>query len=158
METRTISILPTSIDPRRAYYTIHGDVKYMTKKVRLSDFELLNEGQKPIYFGPKGIYSLIKSIQFLNREGNIIDAMYNTDYMAIKMLHPSNQKQRDINRILFQNAGLSVDAHSPSISLSAGLSVSLSPVPCPPPGFSQSLSLLSPWSSDIEAGETLTVR
>lgn len=113
METRTISILPTSIDQRRAYYTIHGgSVKYLTQKLRLSDFELQNVGQKPIYFGPKGIYSLIKSIQFLKMEGNIIDAMYKTDYMAIKMLHPDNQKQRDINRILFQNAALSVDVPS----------------------------------------------
>jgi len=112
MESRTLSILPTSIDTQRAYYTIQGSFKYLTKKIRLADFSIVNGEHKPVYFDARGVYSLIKSISFLDRQGQIIDSMYNTDYMAIKMIHQNNPAQRDINRILFQNAGLAVEVPS----------------------------------------------
>lgn len=113
METKTIEILPTSFDPTRAYFTIPGgQFKYLTKKIRLSDFSILNLEEKPVYFGPAGIYSIIKSIQFINQMGNIIDACYNSDYLAIKLAHANNGQQRDVNRYLFQNAGVSIDASS----------------------------------------------
>ena len=47
MESRTLSILPTSIDTQRAYYTIQGSFKYLTKKIRLSDFSVVNGQQYP---------------------------------------------------------------------------------------------------------------
>ena len=111
METKTISILPTSFDSRNIRYTIQG-YKYLTKKIRLCDFEIRNVDSKPIYFGSKGIYQIIKSVSFLNKQGNTIDAMYDTSYMAIKMLSPTNPEQRDINRVLFQNQNLAVDIPS----------------------------------------------
>ena len=112
MESRTLSILPTSIDTQRAYYTIQGSFKYLTKKLRLADFSIVNGEHKPVYFDARGVYSLIKSISFLDRQGQIVDSMHNTDYMAIKMIHQNNPAQRDINRLLFQNAGLAVDVPS----------------------------------------------
>lgn len=109
MEVRTINILPTSIDSKRAFFTIPQGTKYLTNKIRLADFELLNGDQRPIYFGPKGFYSLIKSISFLNSTGNAIDSMTNTDYIALKMLQAPNGIQRDVSRVLYQNAGISID-------------------------------------------------
>jgi hypothetical protein len=112
MESRTLSILPTSIDSQRAYYTIQGGFKYLTKKIRLADFSILNAQRKPIYFDARGIYALIKSISFLDKQGQIIDSMSNTDYMAIKLIHQNNPAQRDVNRLLFQNAGVAVEVPS----------------------------------------------
>ena len=112
METKTINILPTSFDDRRMYFTIPGNFKYLTNKIRLSDFTIRNMDQKPVYFGPSGIFSIIKSLQLINQMGNIVDSIYNTDYMAIKLAHANNGQQRDINRLLFQSAGMSIDASS----------------------------------------------
>lgn len=112
METKTISILPTSFTDRRVYFTIPGNFKYLTNKIRLSDFQIANSEQKPVYFGPAGIFSIIKSLQIVNQMGNIIDSVYNTDYLAIKLAHANNGQQRDVNRLLFQNAGVSIDSAS----------------------------------------------
>jgi hypothetical protein len=112
METRTINILPTSFDSRRAFFTIPEGTKYLTNKIRLADFELLNGSSRPIYFNAKGFYTLIKSISFLNSTGNAIDSMQNTDYIALKILRAPNSVQRDVSRILYQNNGISVDCPS----------------------------------------------
>ena len=113
MESRTLTILPTSYTGTQLYYTIPGSYKYLTKKLRLADFKIrLSEGHRNAYFDARGIYSLIKNISFLDKQGQIIDSMANTDYMALKMIHQNNPAQRDINRILFQNAGLAIEAPS----------------------------------------------
>lgn len=113
MESRTLTILPTSYTGTQLYFTIPGSYKYLTKKLRLADFKIrLSEGHRNAYFDARGIYSLIKNISFLDKQGQIIDSMANTDYMALKMIHQNNPAQRDINRILFQNAGLAVEAPS----------------------------------------------
>jgi hypothetical protein len=114
MENKSLLILPASIDKYRAHYIIPGGYKYLTKKIRLSDFNLLNSQQKPIYFGPKGIYSLIKSIQFINREGIVIDSMTNTDYLILKMMKQSNPVQRDMYRYIYQNMCNSIETISPA--------------------------------------------
>jgi hypothetical protein len=85
MESRTLSILPTSYTGTQLYYTIPGSYKYLTKKVRLADFKIrVAGGKRNAYFDARGIYSMIKSISFLDKQGQIIDAMHNTDYMALK--------------------------------------------------------------------------
>lgn len=113
MEARTLTILPTSYTGSQIYYTIPGSYKYLTKKLRLADFKIgLSNGKRNGYFDARGIYSIIKSISFLDKQGQIIDAMYNTDYTAIKMVHQNNPAQRDINRILFQNAALAIETPS----------------------------------------------
>ena len=113
MESRTLSILPTSYTGTQLYYTIPGSYKYLTKKVRLADFKIrVAGGKRNAFFDARGIYSMIKSISFLDKQGQIIDAMYNTDYMALKMIHQNNPAQRDVNRILFQNSALAVEVPS----------------------------------------------
>jgi disulfide oxidoreductase YuzD len=113
MEARSLSILPTSYTGTQLYYTIPGSYKYLTKKVRLADFKIrLDGGKRSGYFDARGIYSIIKSISFLDKQGQIVDAMYNTDYMALKMIHQNNPAQRDVNRILFQNSALAVEVPS----------------------------------------------
>ena len=114
MESKSILILPASIDTHRAHYIISGGFKYLTKKIRLTDFNLVNRQHKPVYFGPKGVYSLIKSIQFINRQGVVLDSLTNTDYLIFKLLKSSNSVQRDINRYLFQNMCDSVETISPA--------------------------------------------
>lgn len=114
METKSVLILPASIDKYRAHYIIPGNYKYLTNKIRLSDFTIKNFQQKPIYFGPKGIYSLIKSIQFINREGIVIDSMTNTDYLILKMMKQSNPIQRDVYRYIYQNMCNSIETISPA--------------------------------------------
>lgn len=109
MESKSILILPASIDTNRAHYVIPGSYKYLTQKIRLSDFEIHNDTRKPLYFGPKGIYSLIKSIQLINQNGVVIDTISNTDYHIIKMMQQSNPVQRDIYRLLYQNMCNSVE-------------------------------------------------
>jgi hypothetical protein len=109
MESKSILILPASIDTMRAHYVIPGSYKYLTKKIRLSDFEIINESTKPLYFGAKGIYSLIKSVQLINMNGVVIDTISNTDFHIIKMMQQANPVQRDIYRLLYQNMCNSVD-------------------------------------------------
>lgn len=109
MESKSILILPASIDRSRAHYIVPGSYKYLTKKIRLTDFEIKNSDLKPIYFGPKGIYSLIKSLQLINRNGVVIDQVSNTDYLIIKMMNQSNPIQRDVYRYLYQNMCNSVE-------------------------------------------------
>ena len=117
MESKSILILPASIDKLRAHYIIPGSYKYLTKKIRLSDFEILNESSKPLYFGPKGIYSLIKSLQLINQNGVVIDTINNTDYHIIQMMQQTNPVQRDIYRLLYQNMCNSVEVTGSSIQL-----------------------------------------
>ena len=114
METKSILILPASIDKYRAHYIIPGSYKYLTKKIRLSDFQLTNSQQKPIYFGAKGLYSLIKSFSVINREGIVIDSMTNSDYLIMKMMQQENPIQRDINRYIHQNMCNSIQSISPA--------------------------------------------
>jgi len=114
METKSILILPASIDKYRAHYIIPGTYKYLTKKIRLSDFQLTNSQQKPIYFGAKGLYSLIKSFSVINREGIVIDSMTNSDYLIMKMMQQENPIQRDINRYIHQNMCNSIQSISPA--------------------------------------------
>lgn len=111
MENRSVLILPTSIDSRRAYYTIPGNYKYLTNKIRLTDFKIKNEGSKPIYFGSKGVYQLIKNISFIDKTGVVIDTL-NSDYIAIKLLSAPNSTQRDINRNMFQSQCVSINTLS----------------------------------------------
>jgi hypothetical protein len=117
MESKSILILPASIDKLRAHYIIPGSYKYLTKKIRLSDFEILNESTKPLYFGPKGVYSLIKSLQLINQNGVVIDTINNTDYHIIQMMQQTNPVQRDIYRLLYQNMCNSVEVTGSSIQL-----------------------------------------
>jgi len=113
MESRTLTILPTSYTGTQLYYTIPGSYKYLTKKLRLADFKVkLMDGHRNGYFDARGIYSLIKNISFLDKQGQIIDSMANTDYMALKMIHQNNPAQRDVNRILFQNSALALEVPS----------------------------------------------
>ena len=109
MESKSILILPASIDQTRAHYVIPGGYKYLTQKLRLSDFEILNDMSKPLYFGSKGIYSLIKSLQLINQNGVVIDTISNTDYHIIKMMQQTNPVQRDIYRLLYQNMCNSIE-------------------------------------------------
>ena len=89
-------------------------MKFYANKVRLLNFNLLNNDSQPIYFGPRGIYQIVKKISLLSVAGSEIDFLSNMDILAIKMLHLSNSSQYSLARELMQNMCVSVTAPSMS--------------------------------------------
>ena len=114
MESRTLLIDPASSSAERTFFRIPAGLKFYASKVRLLNFNLLNQGSQPIYFGPRGIYQIVKKISLLSLAGSEIDRLQNMDLMAIKMLHLQNSSQYSLARMLFQNMCVSVTAPSPS--------------------------------------------
>ena len=108
MEVRTHLLDPQSHSPQRTIWKLDGGLKYLTNKLRVVNFRVLNNSSAPLYFGPRGIYSLCKQIYIENQHGVIIDSLTQFDYLAIKMLHMENSQQESFSRQLFQNMCLSV--------------------------------------------------
>jgi len=114
MESRTILLDPASSSADRTFFRIPQGMKFYASKVRLLNFNILNNNSQPIYFGPRGIFQIVKKISLLSLAGSEIDRLQNMDLMAIKMLHLQNSSQYSLARMLFQNMCVSVTAPSPS--------------------------------------------
>jgi hypothetical protein len=114
MESRTMLIDPASHSNDRTFFRIPQGLKFYANKVRLLNFNILNNDSSPIYFGPRGIYQICKKISLLSLAGSEIDRLQNMDLLAIKMLHLSNSSQYSLARLLMQNMCVSVTAPSPS--------------------------------------------
>ena len=114
MDSRTLLLDPASSSAERSYFRIPAGMKFYANKVRLLNFNLLNNDSQPIYFGPRGIYQIVKKISLLSVNGSEIDFLSNMDILAIKMLHLSNSSQYSLARELMQNMCVSVTAPSMS--------------------------------------------
>ncbi len=114
MDSRTLLIDPASSSADRTFFRIPQGLKFYASKVRLLNFNLLNNNQQPIYFGPRGIYQIVKKISLLSLAGSEIDRIQQMDLLAIKMLHLSNSSQYSVARQLMQNMCVSVTAPSSS--------------------------------------------
>lgn len=114
MDSKTTLIDPASTTVDRLFYRIPAGLKFYASKVRLLNFYVLNNDSQPIYYGPRGIYQLIKKISLLSIGGSEIDFLSDMDAMAIKMLHLGNGAQYSLARDMFQNMGLSITAPSMS--------------------------------------------
>ena len=73
MEARTLVLDPTSHTASRSFFTIPAGLKYFTRRLRLLNFRILNSDSRPIFFGAKGIYSLVKNITVQDLTGTVID-------------------------------------------------------------------------------------
>ena len=113
MDSRTILIDPASSSSERTFFRIQG-IKFYASKVRLLNFNILNNNSQPIYFGPRGIFQIVKKISLLSQAGSEIDYLQNMDVMAIKMLHLQNSSQYSLARLMMQNMCVSVTAPSSS--------------------------------------------
>ena len=114
MDSRTLLIDPASSSSERTFFRIPQGLKFYASKVRLLNFNLLNNDSQPIYFGPRGIYQIVKKISLLSLAGSEIDRLQNMDLMAIKMLHLQNSSQYSLARLMMQNMCVSVTAPSAS--------------------------------------------
>jgi len=114
LDSRTILMDPASSSSDRTFFRIPAGLKFYANKVRLLNFNLLNNDSQPIYFGPRGIYQIIKKISILSVAGSEIDFLSNMDILAIKMLHMPNSSQYSMGRGLMQNMCVSVTAPSMS--------------------------------------------
>jgi len=114
MDSRTLLIDPASSSADRTFFRIPQGLKFYASKVRLLNFNILNNQQQPIFFGPRGIYQIVKKISLLSLAGSEIDRLQQMDLLAIKMLHLSNSSQYSLARQLMQNMCVSVTAPSSS--------------------------------------------
>ena len=114
MDSRTILMDPASSSADRTFFRIPQGFKFYASKVRLLNFNLLNNQQQPIFFGPRGIYQIVKKISLLSLAGSEIDRIQQMDLLAIKMLHLSNSSQYSLARELMQNMCVSITAPSSS--------------------------------------------
>ena len=114
LDSRTLLLDPASSSDERSFFRIPAGLKFYANKVRLLNFNLLNNSSQPIYFGPRGIYQIVKKISFLSQAGSEIDFLSNMDILAIKMLHLANSSQYSLARELMQNMCVSVTAPSMS--------------------------------------------
>tara|TARA_R110000868_G_scaffold2565_3_gene18433 strand:- start:4115 stop:5317 length:1203 start_codon:yes stop_codon:yes gene_type:complete len=114
MDSRTLLIDPASSSAERTFFRIPQGLKFYASKVRLLNFNLLNNSSQPIYFGPRGIYQIVKKISLLSLAGSEIDRLQNMDLMAIKMLHLQNSSQYSLARLMMQNMCVSVTAPTSS--------------------------------------------
>ena len=114
LDSRTLLLDPASSSNDRSFFRIPQGLKFYANKVRLLNFNLLNNNSQPIYFGPRGIYQIVKKISFLSQAGSEIDFLSNMDILAIKMLHLANSTQYSLARDLMQNMCVSVTAPSMS--------------------------------------------
>ena len=114
MDSRTLLIDPASSSADRTFFRIPQGLKFYASKVRLLNFNILNNNQAPVYFGPRGIYQIVRKISLLSLAGSEIDRIQQMDLLAIKMLHLSNSSQYSLARQLMQNMCVSVTAPSSS--------------------------------------------
>jgi hypothetical protein len=116
MESRVLILDPTSHTRSRSFFTIPAGLKYFTRKLRLLNFRILNAESRPIYFGPKGIKSLVKNITIQDLTGTVIDQLsfLTMDTQGLKNLHMENATQQYLARQMIQNACVSVSAPSSS--------------------------------------------
>lgn len=116
MEARNLILDPTSHTRSRSFFTIPAGLKYFTRKLRLLNFRIINSDSRPIYFGPKGLISLVKNITIQDLTGTVIDQMsfLTSDVMGLKNIHMQNSTSQYLGRQLLQNACVSVSAPSSS--------------------------------------------
>jgi hypothetical protein len=114
LDSRTILMDPASSSSDRSFFRIPAGLKFYANKVRLLNFNILNQDSQPVYYGPRGIYQIIKKISILSVAGSEIDFLSNMDSLAIKMLHMPNSSQYSMGRGLMQNMCVSVTAPSMS--------------------------------------------
>ena len=114
MQSRTLLMDPASSSNERCFFRIPAGIKFYANKVRLLNFNILNNDSQPVYYGPRGIYQIVKKISLLSVNGSEIDFLSNMDILAIKMLHLTNSSQYSLARPLMQNMGVSITAPSMS--------------------------------------------
>jgi len=121
-DTQTFLLDPQSATPSRAVFRIEAGRKFHTRKLRLCNFGLSNSsgnslsGGDQIYFGHKGVYSLISKISVNSLEGVEIDRLQGLglEMMAIRLAQLPNSTEFSVGRQLSQQMCNSV--FTPSFS------------------------------------------
>ena len=114
MDFKTILLDPTSSTSQRAVWTISPGIKFFTQKLRIVNTRILNSNSEPIYFGTRGVYSIIKQVSVSNMSGTMIDTLSTMDWIGLKNQLSQNSTQQYIGRVTRQNACVSVDCPSMS--------------------------------------------
>ena len=116
MESKLLLLDPTSSTASRVFFTIPAGLKYFTRKLRLLNFRVLNPDGRPIYFGPNGIYSLVKNITIANLQGTVIDSLGSSaiSMMGLRNIHQENATSQYLGRQMLQNLCVSVSCPTSS--------------------------------------------
>tara|TARA_R110000868_G_scaffold24856_4_gene97487 strand:+ start:8914 stop:10098 length:1185 start_codon:yes stop_codon:yes gene_type:complete len=109
-DVTTSLIDPQSNTTSRCVFRIEPGRKFLTRKLRLCNFGLSNSsgnsanGGDGVYFGHKGVYSLISKISVSNTEGTEIDRLQGNglEMMGIRLSQMSNSAEFAVGRQLSQ--------------------------------------------------------
>lgn len=109
-DTETTLLDPQSNTTSRCVFRIEAGRKFLTRKLRLCNFGLSNSsgnsvnGGDGVYFGHKGVYSLISKISINNLEGTEIDRLQGNglEMMGIRLAQMDNSAEFAVGRQLSQ--------------------------------------------------------
>jgi hypothetical protein len=109
-DTQTHLLDPQSSSTQRSVFRIEANRKFLTSKLRLCNFGLSNSsgnsvsGGDGVYFGHKGVYSLISKISINNLEGTEIDRLQGNglEMMGIRLAQMDNSAEFAAGRQLSQ--------------------------------------------------------
>jgi len=109
-DTQTFLLDPQSSTTSRSVFRIEAGRKFLTRKLRLCNFGLSNSsgnttnGGDGVYFGHKGVYSLISKISINSLEGVEIDRLQGNglEIMAIRLAQMQNSAEFAVGRQLSQ--------------------------------------------------------
>ncbi|MEI7674420.1 MAG: hypothetical protein WCI60_01670 [bacterium] len=109
-DTQTFLLDPQSSSTQRSVFRIEANRKFLTGKLRLCNFGLSNSsGNSPnggdgVYFGHKGVYSLISKVSINNLEGTEIDRLQGNglEIMGIRLAQIDNSDEFSVGRQLSQ--------------------------------------------------------
>ena len=109
-DTQTTLLDPQSNTTSRCVFRIEAGRKFLTRKLRLCNFGLSNSsgnsanGGDGVYFGHKGVYSLISKISINNLEGTEIDRLQGNglEMMGIRLAQMPNSVEFSTGRQLSQ--------------------------------------------------------
>lgn len=109
-DTQTFLLDPQSNTTSRCVFRIEAGRKFLTRKLRLANFGLSNSsgnsanGGDGVYFGHKGVYSLISKISINNLEGTEIDRLQGNglEMMGIRLAQMDNSAEFAVGRQLSQ--------------------------------------------------------
>lgn len=109
-DVQTFLLDPQSNSVQRTVFRIEAGRKYLTRKLRLCNFGLSNSvgngaaGGDGIYFGHKGVYSLISKISINDGNGTEIDRLtgQGLEIMGIRLAQLPNSMEFSVGRQLAQ--------------------------------------------------------
>lgn len=103
-DVTTTLLDPQSNTASRCVFRIEAGRKFLTRKLRLCNFGLSNTNGDGVFFGHKGVYSLINKISINNLEGTEIDRLqgYGLEMMGIRLAQMPNSTEFSVGRQLSQ--------------------------------------------------------